>query len=167
MRTGPLPHAVVSSSPSTSSAAAPRPRECAQLRIDLVAPLKPDDVMLDEEGQPEILDFGLAKLREERDGKARSLLEQAETASQMTEEGRLLGTPGYMAPEQVRGKEVDARTDVFALGVCLYEMLAGERRGDGEDPRSRAEVEQAEGASTRSRPDAAVVKSRRRRRPSA
>jgi serine/threonine-protein kinase len=94
--------------------------------------LKPDNVMLDEEGEPKILDFGLAKLREQREETARSLVEHAETASQMTEEGRLLGTPGYMAPEQVRGKEVDARTDVFALGVCIYEMLAGARPFVGE-----------------------------------
>ncbi|HTQ43254.1 MAG TPA: protein kinase, partial [Polyangiaceae bacterium] len=88
--------------------------------------VKPDNVMLDEDGEPKILDFGLAKLREEAQPSGKSLLESAETESKITAEGRLLGTPGYMAPEQVRGKPVDARTDVFALGIVLYEMLCGE-----------------------------------------
>jgi serine/threonine-protein kinase len=94
--------------------------------------LKPDNVMLDEDGEPKILDFGLAKLREEQRSDGKSVLEAAETESQATKEGHLLGTPGYMAPEQVRGKPVDARTDVFAFGIVLYEMLAGEVPFGGE-----------------------------------
>ena len=93
--------------------------------------LKPENVMIDPDGEPKILDFGLAKLREAEEG-AQSQLERADTATQATREGRLLGTPGYMSPEQVRGKGVDARTDVFALGVVLYEMIAGERPFRGE-----------------------------------
>ncbi len=85
--------------------------------------LKPENVMLDEEDQVKVLDFGLAKLREpEREG----------DPSTSTEAGRIHGTPSYMSPEQAKGKKVDARSDLFSLGVVLYEMLAGERpfRGD-------------------------------------
>jgi len=92
--------------------------------------LKPDNVILDAEadGEPKILDFGLAKLREERSPLAGTLAEHGETASLLTEEGRLLGTPHYMSPEQAGSAGgLDARSDVFALGVLLYEMLAGRR----------------------------------------
>ncbi len=82
--------------------------------------LKPDNVMLTERGKERdvvrVLDFGIAKLRDER-GDA--------TAMQMTQAGDLLGTPQYMAPEQIRGETVDGRTDVYALGAMLYEMVTG------------------------------------------
>jgi len=86
--------------------------------------LKPDNVMIDRDGEPKVLDFGLAKLRDEAlaaDG------EQTSTATALTREGAVLGTPGYMSPEQILGRPVDARTDVFAFGVVLYEMATGVR----------------------------------------
>jgi tetratricopeptide (TPR) repeat protein/predicted Ser/Thr protein kinase len=88
--------------------------------------LKPENVMITRHDEVKILDFGLAKLREEQ-VPSPSALEQQETATQLTREGRLLGTPGYMSPEQARGADVDARTDVFAFGVVLYEMVTSER----------------------------------------
>ena len=76
--------------------------------------VKPDNVMITREGRVKLLDFGIAKAIEP-DGV---------TVSQ-TSMGSTLGTPGYMAPEQVRAGMIDERTDIFALGVLLYEMLAG------------------------------------------
>ena len=80
--------------------------------------LKPENVFLTSDGQVKILDFGLAKAM--REGNA------AETAM-ATNPGTVLGTVGYMAPEQIRGQAVDGRADLFALGVVFYEMLAGRR----------------------------------------
>ena len=70
-----------------------------------------------------ILDFGLAKLRQ-LDSEAE---DNAATVSFGTEPGMVLGTVGYMAPEQVRGQSVDYRADIFAFGANLYEMLTGQR----------------------------------------
>ena len=88
--------------------------------------LKPENVMLGADDAPKILDFGLAK----HSGASGALAPDAfaPTATDLaTVEGRILGTPGYMSPEQSKGKPVDARTDLFALGVVLYELLTGER----------------------------------------
>ena len=82
--------------------------------------LKPDNIYLTEEGQVKILDFGLARSTEI------SVDEKAEAAT-LTEEGTVLGTAGYMSPEQVRGTPADARSDIFSLGCVLYEMVAGQR----------------------------------------
>jgi serine/threonine protein kinase len=82
--------------------------------------LKPDNVMLCEQGKRtdvvKVLDFGIAKLRDER---------TEGVPAAVTRAGDLLGTPQYMAPEQIRGDAVDARTDVYALGAVVYEMLTG------------------------------------------
>ena len=81
--------------------------------------LKPDNIMVSEQLEVKVLDFGLAKP-----------LEQANvpsSASVITEAGQLLGTPGYMSPEQAAGRAVDGRTDIFAIGVVLYEMATGAR----------------------------------------
>jgi serine/threonine protein kinase len=93
--------------------------------------LKPDNVMISEDGHVKLLDFGLAKLGEER-LQAPAALAQQDTLPEVTQHGHLVGTPAYMSPEQARGQSVDARTDVYALGVVLYEMLTGNRPFTGE-----------------------------------
>ena len=82
--------------------------------------------MLTREGV-KLLDFGLAKLRASQG----PTLEATRTGD-LTEDGVILGTVPYMAPEQLEGQDVDARADVFALGVVLYEMVSGRRPFDGE-----------------------------------
>ena len=94
--------------------------------------LKPENIVLDEDGEVKVLDFGLAKLREEHPAVDRGTLETADTAEQVTLEGHILGTPGYMSPEQAKGKDVDHRADIFALGAVLYEMLTGTQPFRGE-----------------------------------
>jgi serine/threonine protein kinase len=90
--------------------------------------LKPENVFLTKEGRVKILDFGLAKLMEPRGGAEA----QADLPTLNTDPGAVMGTVGYMSPEQVRGQPVDHRSDLFSLGVILYEMLAGERPFRGE-----------------------------------
>lgn len=81
--------------------------------------LKPENVLLTHDGRTKILDFGLAKsLGSDETGGV------ADNISTITNPGSPLGTPGYMAPEQVRGQHTDQRSDIFSLGVMLYEMLA-------------------------------------------
>ncbi len=86
--------------------------------------LKPANVMLGRSGAVKLLDFGLAKVTQ---APTSASGEPTRAPSPATSAGLLLGTPAYMAPEQVEAKPVDARTDVFALGVLLYELVAGER----------------------------------------
>jgi serine/threonine protein kinase len=87
--------------------------------------LKPANVKVTPEGRVKVLDFGLAKAFS---GDGRQDLSNAATLSAMgTEEGRILGTPAYMSPEQARGKAVDKRTDIWAFGCVLYELLTRKR----------------------------------------
>jgi serine/threonine protein kinase/tetratricopeptide (TPR) repeat protein len=83
--------------------------------------LKPDNVFLTEDGRIKVLDFGLAKIEE---GPVEEL-ETVTSPSSGTVAGTMLGTIGYMAPEQVRGEPADLRSDVFALGCVVHEMLTG------------------------------------------
>jgi serine/threonine protein kinase/tetratricopeptide (TPR) repeat protein len=89
--------------------------------------LKPENIFLTTDGNLKILDFGLAKLVGHN-----VVLKEAADQPEGTTTGVLMGTPGYMSPEQVRGKPVDQRTDIFALGAIAYEMLAGQRAFRGE-----------------------------------
>src|SRR5436190_1219774 len=75
--------------------------------------IKPENIMVRKDGIVQIMDFGLAKLRASR-------------ASRLTKAGSTIGTAGYMSPEQVQGQETDHRSDIFSLGVLLYELFTGE-----------------------------------------
>ncbi|MBN1210509.1 MAG: protein kinase [Myxococcaceae bacterium] len=89
--------------------------------------IKPDNVMVGVDQDVKVLDFGLAKLREPEAAGSAALLPEGETVSLLTEVGQLLGSPGYMSPEQATGKPVDHRTDLFSFGVLLYELVTGKR----------------------------------------
>jgi serine/threonine protein kinase/Flp pilus assembly protein TadD len=91
--------------------------------------LKPGNVMIDKEGQAKIMDFGIA----------RSLAGGGTTA-----EGAIIGTPEYMSPEQVEGKEADQRSDIYALGIILFEMVTGRVPFEGETPFSIANKQKSE-----------------------
>ena len=87
--------------------------------------LKPENVFVTRDGRVKILDFGLAKLKESEVPEGGQT--QLPTAAAGTEPGVVLGTMGYMSPEQVRGHSADRRSDIFSFGAILYEMLSGQR----------------------------------------
>lgn len=103
--------------------------DCGVLHRDL----KPRNVMVDRHSRVKVLDFGVAKSMSDA-------TEGEKAAEPLTEDGMVLGTVPYMAPEQLRGEPMDVRSDIFSLGVTLYQMLSGARPFRGE---SRAELTSA------------------------
>jgi serine/threonine protein kinase len=97
--------------------------------------LKPANIKLRSDGTVKVLDFGLAKPREETSSPNidASASPTVTSPAMMTSAGLILGTAAYMSPEQARGKPTDCRTDIWAFGVVLYEMVTGKRLFDGED----------------------------------
>jgi serine/threonine protein kinase len=116
LRAGPLPvrRALESAAQTARGLAA------AHARGIVHRDLKPDNLFLADTGVLKILDFGLARLRREDGGES-----QLTTQSDFTASGAVLGTVAYMSPEQAKGLNVDARSDLFSLGVVLHEMLSG------------------------------------------
>ena len=86
--------------------------------------VKPDNILLDRGGHVLVTDFGIAKAAQEA------------SVSQLTTEGMVVGTPQYMSPEQATGDKLDSRSDIYSLGILLYQMLAGEPPFDGESAQS-------------------------------
>src|SRR5688572_7734146 len=110
--------------------------EAAHERGIIHRDLKPANVKVRHDGSVKVLDFGLAKLTESAAAARPSgedLSQSPTIASARTEIGTIIGTVAYMSPEQARGRAVDKRTDVWAFGAVLYEMLAGRRAFAGED----------------------------------
>ena len=93
--------------------------------------IKPENVMLRPDGYVKVLDFGLAKLSEEA---SPAVAAEAPTIQVRTGSGIVIGTAGYMSPEQARGLGVDHRSDIFSLGAVIYEMLARRKPFEGETP---------------------------------
>src|SRR5271163_4831245 len=94
--------------------------------------LKPANIMVSNDGRVKVLDFGLAK-----DTRPPDAGDATQSQGLRTEAGVVMGTPAYMSPEQVAGEVVDCRTDIFSLGIVLYEMASGQRPFKG---RSSAEL---------------------------
>jgi len=93
--------------------------------------LKPENIVATRDGRVKILDFGIARVLQ-KDGDDAGSSTAAPTSTGATEPGVILGTIGYMSPEQVRGRAVDHRTDIFTFGAILYEMLCGRRAFSGD-----------------------------------
>ena len=95
--------------------------------------LKPANIKVRPDGTVKVLDFGLAKALDPTGGSSAEAMNSPTLSLHATQQGVILGTAAYMAPEQARGRVVDRRADIWAFGVVLFEMLAGRRAFDGDD----------------------------------
>jgi len=94
--------------------------------------IKPANIFVTEHGEAKLLDFGLAKLVREREARKQATHDSTTSDGTVTSSGKVMGTAEYMSPEQVRAGELDARTDLFSLGLVLYEMATGQRAFSGD-----------------------------------
>ena len=107
--------------------------EAAHDRAIIHRDLKPANIKIRPDGTVKVLDFGLAKTLANDAGTSEAAASPTITSLALTQLGAILGTAAYMSPEQARGKEADRRSDIWAFGCVLYEMLAGKRAFDGSD----------------------------------
>ena len=94
--------------------------------------IKPENIMIRRDGYVKVLDFGLAKLTQEKKSLTKAASEEPTQALHLTKPGAVMGTAAYMSPEQARGIHVDCRTDIWSVGVVIYEMITGSKPFSGE-----------------------------------